>query len=154
VDEVDGGSIQLAVTSGAVIGGASRVNSASGDPLTLSASTVTGARGFARCIPETLTGVQMRIVQPLDDGTLEVFEIEFTSETTAIITDGPTEVSATVSMASFGTGATFVAEIPEWNMSRISVSALCASEDTGAFIGVGDTPIGPMTIAGRGTITR
>ncbi len=64
------------------------------------------------------------------------------------ITDGPFTVNATVSTTFFGDGATFTAEIPEWNMSEISVTALCATETTGAFIGIGDTPLGPLTITG------
>jgi hypothetical protein len=139
-------TILVSVDEGAVIAGASRINSSSGDPLTLAASHVPGAGGVTLCAPKEISGLKVRVRLPHSDRDDEVFEIDITSETTAVIDDGHGEIEATFTYIPFGSGARFVAEIPGFNLTSIRATALCETSTSGVVVGIGETPFGEVTI--------
>jgi len=146
VTQATDATIVVSVEEGAVIAGASRINSSSGDPLTLAASHGPGAGGVTLCAPKTITGLKVRVVLPHSGGDDEVFDVTITGETTAVIDDGHSQIDATFTYIPFGSGARFVAEIPGFNLTNIRATALCETSTSGVVVGIGETPFGEVTI--------
>jgi hypothetical protein len=147
IGQADGVAVTFEVESGAVIGGASRIADASGDPLTLEASVPAGTPGLAGCVPEMLTGLRFRVTHPIFGDENEFFEVAITSESAAEISDGNSVFEVEFEARSFGTGVIVLLDIPQYNLHNVRNVFLCASDTTGTLIGHGETPFGPQTIS-------
>ena len=140
---VDSGLIRFTVVSGKVFVGGSRVNEASGDPLTLNAwwecdgEDGDGSPGFA---PESLVGLDFDLeVTPFECGQdpfTEQVRVVVTSETEAVMQIYGLDTPLQLDSYTYGGDIGFLAcQIPNWHITNVWFNFVWTSATSGTFTG-------------------
>ncbi len=137
---VDAGAVRFRVETGAVLVGTSRVNQATGDPLTLASWWECGSAGGDGLAPPSLAGLELQLtVSPNECGgppPPQDVHVVVVSETEATINVyGQDQTIPIASYTAGGDLAYIETSLPDWGITDTWVTMVWATDSAGRFTG-------------------
>jgi hypothetical protein len=147
VQDLASGTVRISVAAGAVVGGVSRVDNASGDPITFAVSTQPPPPGGLA--PADIVGRSYTFTAIDPVAGLVVSEVAFESATTGTIFEfGENRPFTYADYETVTDLATMVMTIPARQVENMRVILEWSGADEGIFAGVVETPEGPYATGG------